>query len=166
MTAGDRRAQDSGTSRGHGRGTLGLLSSWIWVEAAGAVSAVSVTLTRSYTEGAAAQTRERLRMLRDSALSSVKVLNAFSKCEAARGGERLLGEVVAVDVVGLLAGVELHPGDLALATVCFLDRRIPDAQRRPGDVGADAVALEVTQDRMVGDDERVVLVSDFLASLR
>ena len=80
-------------------------------------------------------------------------------------GERLVGEVVAaVELLRLLAEVDLAPMDLALAAVGLGDRRVPDAQAGGRDVDADAVTLDVAQDRVVRDDELAVLDGDLGAA--
>jgi hypothetical protein len=49
--------------------------------------------------------------------------------------DRLVGQPVVELVERLLAGVDLHPGDLLLAAVRLLDGRIEDAHRGAPDVG-------------------------------
>ena len=77
--------------------------------------------------------------------------------------ERLLGQPLAVLRVRLLAGEDLHPGDLPLAAVRLLDRGVEHAHRRAPDVGAGAVALDEGDDGIVGDVERALLERDRLA---
>ena len=74
------------------------------------------------------------------------------------GLEGFVGEpdAFAVDFAGFLAGEDLHPGDLALAAVGFRDGGVPDVHGGRRDVGADAVAFDVRDDRLVGDDEAAV----------
>ena len=56
----------------------------------------------------------------------------------------------------LLAGVDFHPGDLLLAAVRLLDRRVEHAHAGAPDVGAGAVAFDERDDRIVGHDELAV----------
>ena len=74
--------------------------------------------------------------------------------------ERLLGEpdVGAVDLGRLLAGVDLHPVDLALAAVGLGHRGVDDLDHHRRDVEARAVALDIGDDRLVGDVQAVILV--------
>ena len=83
----------------------------------------------------------------------------------AHGRERLLGEpdVAAVDRRRLLAGVDLHPVDPPLAAVAALDGGIDDVLHHRRDVGADPVALDVGDDRVVG---RGLARDDLLAAVR
>ena len=69
-------------------------------------------------------------------------------------------------VEGLLAGQHLEPGDLALAPVGLLHRRVEDALRRAPDVAPGAVALDVGDDRMVRDTERSAADGDGFAGGR
>ncbi len=74
--------------------------------------------------------------------------------------------VAVVDPAGLLAHVDLAPVDLALAVVGLLDRRVPDAQAGVGDVGADAVAFDIAQYRIVRNGEPAILDGDFFSPFR
>ncbi len=72
--------------------------------------------------------------------------------------------VRAVHPRGLFAGENFHPGDLALAAVGLLNRRVHHLDHHRGDVEARAVALDVRNDGMVGNVERKVRVDrDFFA---
>ena len=74
----------------------------------------------------------------------------------AHGVQRLFGQpdVGAVDARALLAGVDLHPVDLALAAVGLGHRGVDHLQHHRRDVQAGAVALDVGNDRLVGHVER------------
>ena len=61
-----------------------------------------------------------------------------------------------VDGVGLLAGVDLHPGHAAVTAVGLGDGGVPDRHRRAGDVGSCAVALDEGDDGVVRDLESAV----------
>ena len=65
-------------------------------------------------------------------------------------------------VVGLLAGVDLHPVDLALAAVGLLHGGVEHAHRGAPDVRAGAVAFDERDDRLIGHGELAVLDRDFL----
>ena len=67
--------------------------------------------------------------------------------------DRLVGQPVLEAVERLLAGEDLHPGDLPLAAVGLLDGGVEDRLAGAPDVGAGAVALDEREDRMVGDLE-------------
>src|SRR5581483_3717745 len=67
-----------------------------------------------------------------------------------------LRQPVAHLLVRLLAGQDLHPGDLALAVVGRLDRGVEDALGCPPDVRTRAVALDERDDRVVGDVQLAV----------
>ncbi len=98
-----------------------------------------------------------------------------------RGGERtldrddvvlhrlhgLVGQplVAAVDLDRLLAGVDLHPGDAALAAVGLGHGRVDDLLHRRGDVDAGAVALDEGDDRRVRHVQAVVGVDGDLLAL-
>ncbi len=58
--------------------------------------------------------------------------------------------------VGLLAGEDLHPVDLALAAVGLGYRGVHDAHAGAPDVRPGAVALDERDDRIVGDDQLAV----------
>jgi predicted phosphoribosyltransferase len=76
-------------------------------------------------------------------------------------------DVGSVDLGRLLAGVDLHPVDLPLAAVGLRDRRVDDLDHHRRDVESRAVALDVRNDRRVGDGEAVILVDgDLLATGR
>ncbi|MCY1350602.1 hypothetical protein D9M68_426790 [compost metagenome] len=57
--------------------------------------------------------------------------------------------ILVVDLGRFLAGVDFHPGDLALAAVGFLHGRIDDFDHYRADVDADAVAFNERDDRVV-----------------
>ena len=63
-------------------------------------------------------------------------------------------------------GVDLHPGDLALAAVGLRDRGVEHAHAGAPDVGAGAVALDEGDDRLVGHLELAVLDGDLRAGGR
>jgi len=77
--------------------------------------------------------------------------------------EGVVGEPVVQLVLGLLAGEDLEPDDLLLATVGLFDRRIEHPSRCLPDVRAGAVALDEGDDRPVGDGEVPVLHGDGVA---
>jgi len=66
--------------------------------------------------------------------------------ELAQRLQRLVGEPGPADAVRLLAGVDLHPLDAALAAVGALDRGVDHLAHHRGDVDADAVALDERDD--------------------
>src|SRR5690606_12710671 len=72
-------------------------------------------------------------------------------------------EVAVVDFSRLLAGVNLHPGDLAPAAVGLFDRRIPDALAGRHDVRADTVAFDEGDDRVVRHVQLAVRGRNLLA---
>src|SRR5215212_6517239 len=74
--------------------------------------------------------------------------------------ERLLREVVAELLVRLVAGEHLVPGDLSLIAVRFVHRAVDHVPSRAPDVGTCAVALDVRNDRVVGNDDAAVLVAE------
>jgi hypothetical protein len=74
--------------------------------------------------------------------------------------ERHLRQVLAELGVGLLPHRDLHPGDLAPAAVGVGDRAVEDRVGRDPQVGADPVAFDVGDDRVVGDDQLAVLDGD------
>src|SRR5690606_10032040 len=57
--------------------------------------------------------------------------------------------VLVVDLGGFLAGVDLHPGDLALTGVGFLDGSVDDLDHHRADVDADTVTLDERDDGVV-----------------
>ena len=80
------------------------------------------------------------------------------------GVEGLFGHVAAVVLLGrLLPGVDLHPGDLAPALVSLFDSRIPYHHGSGSDVDADTVALDVSDDRPIGNLEPAILIADLFA---
>jgi len=82
--------------------------------------------------------------------------------------QRLVGQphIGAVDLGGLLAGVDLHPLDLALALVGLGHRGVDHLEHHRRDVEARAVALDVGNDRLIGHVQRVILVDgDLLPAL-
>ena len=80
----------------------------------------------------------------------------------AAGGDGLVRQPGVEQVVRLLAGVHLHPVDLALAAVGLLHGCIDDAHRGAPDVRAGAVAFDERDDRLVGNVELAVLDGDLL----
>jgi hypothetical protein len=80
--------------------------------------------------------------------------------EVAQGVQRLLRQVVllAVEFLRLLAGVDLHPGDLAPAAVGLAHRHVDHPPHHRGDVDADAVALDERHDGIVRDRQAEVAV--------
>src|SRR5437773_1960316 len=73
--------------------------------------------------------------------------------ELLEGVDGVVGEPVLEAVEGLLAGVDLHPGDAALAFVRLVHGRIEDRLAGAPDVGAGAVALDEGEDGVGGDVE-------------
>ena len=68
------------------------------------------------------------------------------------GLQGFVGEVVAVvNFRRLLAQKDFAPVDLALAAISFLDRRVPDPQRGPGDIRTDAIAFHIADDGLIGN---------------
>ena len=83
--------------------------------------------------------------------------------------ERLVREpdVGAVDLRRFLAGIDFHPVDLPLAAVGLRDRGVDDLDHHRRDVETGAVALDVGDDRVVGNVEAKILVDrDLLAGSR
>src|SRR5437762_3583259 len=74
--------------------------------------------------------------------------------------EGFFGQVVVEILLRLIAGKDLHPVDLALPGVRLLHRAVDDVLRGAPDVGAGAVALDVRDDRIVGDDDLAVAIVD------
>src|SRR5688572_3752350 len=68
-------------------------------------------------------------------------------------GDRVVGKPVVGLVERLLAGQDLHPRDLPLAAVGFLNGGIEDADAGAPDVRAGAVAFDERNDRAIGDAE-------------
>src|SRR5690606_28977465 len=62
------------------------------------------------------------------------------------GLEGLVRQIGPRHLVGLLAGIQLHPGDAALTAVGLLDRRVEYPHRGPPDVGARAVSFDKADD--------------------
>ena len=76
----------------------------------------------------------------------------------------LVGQPALELIERLLAGIDFHPGDLALAAVNFLDRVVEDVLRRAPDIGAGAVAFDKRNDRPVGNVQSVIgAKGDFFA---
>src|SRR5262249_40574519 len=71
--------------------------------------------------------------------------------------------VGAVHCVGLLAGIDLAPGDLAPALVGLGHGGVEDAHRRLPDVGPGAVALDEGDDRVVGHLKLAVSDGDLVS---
>src|SRR5690606_3759248 len=67
--------------------------------------------------------------------------------------QRLIGEPFTGLLDRLLAGEDLHPGELTFTVVGLAHRRVEDALRSAPDVGAGAITLDVGDDRAAGDDE-------------
>ncbi|MNZ67932.1 hypothetical protein D3C78_861900 [compost metagenome] len=57
--------------------------------------------------------------------------------------------VLIVDLCGLLASIDFHPCDLASALVGFLDCGIDDLDHHRRDIHADAITLDVRDDRII-----------------
>src|SRR5207249_1261460 len=76
--------------------------------------------------------------------------------ELLEGRDRVLGEPVLEAVEGLLAGVDLHPGDLPLAAVRLAYRGVEDRLAGAPDVGPRAVAFDEGDDGLIGDVEAPV----------
>jgi hypothetical protein len=74
--------------------------------------------------------------------------------------QRLLRQVLAEFLERLVARVNLVPVNLLLSAVHLLDHALEHGARRPPDVGAGAVAFDVRNDRIVRNDDAVVLVAD------
>ena len=69
----------------------------------------------------------------------------------------------AINMSRFLAGIDLHPGDLALALVGFLDRSIHHIQHGRGYVNTYAIPFDKRNDRMVGNLQLAVGIDcDFL----
>ena len=75
----------------------------------------------------------------------------------------LVGEPGAGQVVGLLAGVDLHPVDLPPPAVGARHRGVDHVDHHRRDVDADAVASDVGDDGIVGDAQLAVFYGDFCA---
>ena len=76
------------------------------------------------------------------------------------GLDGVVGQPLAGLIVGLLAGQDFIPDDLALATVGFLNSGIEDVVRGFPDISARAVALDEKYDRTIRDNELSVLYLD------
>ena len=72
---------------------------------------------------------------------------------------RVVGQPVVELLEALLAGVDLDPGDLALAAVGLRHRGVEHAHAGAPDVGPGAVAFDERDDRIVGNDETAVLLA-------
>ena len=83
------------------------------------------------------------------------------------GLQRLLRQPdrLAVDLVGLLAGIDFHPGDLALAAIGLFHRCVEHRLARRPDVDAGAVALDKADDGVIRYVKLAVLQLDFFAGL-
>src|SRR5690606_38616262 len=84
------------------------------------------------------------------------------------GVEGLLREPddLAVHVVGLVAGIHLHPGDPATVAVRVLYRRVQDPLRGRPDVGPRPITLDEADDGLVGDGQGPVVVDrDLVATV-
>ncbi len=81
----------------------------------------------------------------------------------AAGLDGFVGQPGVEEVVGLLAGIDLHPVDLALAAVGLGDRGVEHAHGGAPDVGAGAVAFDERDDGLVGNGELAVGDRDLLA---
>ena len=79
--------------------------------------------------GAASRSADR--MPPPTGVVSGPLIATRNSCMASDG---LLGQPVVELLERLLAGVDLHPGDLALAAVCFFDRRVEHAHRGAPDI--------------------------------
>ena len=78
--------------------------------------------------------------------------------EIAQRVQRLVGKPRAVELVGLLARVHLHPGDAAPVAVGLVHRGVHHLEHHRRHVDADAVALDEGDDRIVRDVQRRVRV--------
>ena len=63
-----------------------------------------------------------------------------------------------VDLGRLFPGIDFHPVDLPLAAVGLGHGRVDDLEHHRRDVEARAIALDVGDDRVVGDREAEILV--------
>ncbi|MNS72178.1 hypothetical protein D3C72_1055790 [compost metagenome] len=74
------------------------------------------------------------------------------------GIEGFLGQpgVLVVHLGGFFAGVHLHPGNLALAAVGLLHGGVDHFDHYRRDIDANPVALDIRNDRVVGNVERMV----------
>ena len=81
--------------------------------------------------------------------------------------QRLVGQphVGTIDLGGLLAGVDLHPVDLALAAIGLLHGGIHHLQHHRRDVEAGAIPLDVGHDGVVRHVEGEILVDGDLLAL-
>ena len=66
--------------------------------------------------------------------------------------------VLIVDLSGLLACIDLHPGDFALTAVGFINGCIDDLDHDRADIDTDAVTFDVRNDRVVGHVQGVVCI--------
>src|ERR1051326_3184687 len=81
----------------------------------------------------------------------------------ADGGDRVLGEPVAGEDLGLFSREDLEPGDPPDGAVGPLDRGVEDPDRRAPDVRAGAVAFDERDDRVIRNAEPALLQGDRLA---
>ena len=65
--------------------------------------------------------------------------------------------VFSIDRIGLFAGIDLHPLDLPLPAVGLFDRRIDHLLHRGRDFGADTVAFDKRDNRMIRHIEMAIL---------
>ena len=77
--------------------------------------------------------------------------------------DRFVGELAAVMLQALQAGIERAPGDRTLAVVSLFDGGLDDVLHWRGDVQADAVAAQDADDRTVADDQLATLGFDEVA---
>ena len=85
---------------------------------------------------------------------------------SAKGLDRLVRQPAIELLEGLLARIDFHPGDLALAAVNLFDRVIENVLRGAPDIRPGAVALDKRDDRLVRNVELAVGQRDFRAVSR
>ncbi len=75
--------------------------------------------------------------------------------------------VLVVNLSGLLACVDFHPGDFALATVSFFYGSIDDLDHDRGNIEADAITFDVGDDRVIRNVQGMVGINgNFVAAGR
>ncbi len=87
----------------------------------------------------------------------------------AHGVQGFLGQpgVLVIHLGGLLAGVDFHPGDLALALVCFFHCSVDNLDHDRADIDADAITLDERDDRVLRYAQgHVGIHSDFVTGRR
>jgi hypothetical protein len=73
-------------------------------------------------------------------------------------GLRRQPDIIAIDLGGFLAGINLHPLNLAAAVIGLGHRGIYHLHHDGGDIDARAVALNIGDDGLVGDPEGIMVV--------